>query len=132
MKKKIITTSLLGFMAFSATPVLATEAIAFSLNVYPTCTGCHTNANLSTADKGNLKAAAKTAYNQDKRTLSGINRPAASSGVFSVDPLRGLKLVISIMRHKWLGINPPEIKNIFSRYIDTRFNVYLATSVESC
>ena len=72
MKKKIITSSLLGFMAFGTTPILATEAIAFSLNVYPTCTGCHTNANLSTADKGNLKAAAKTAYNQDKRTLSGL------------------------------------------------------------
>ncbi len=72
MKKKIITASVLGLMAFSAGPVFATESIAFSLNVYPTCTGCHTNANLNTADKGNLKAAAKTAYNKDKRTLSGL------------------------------------------------------------
>ncbi len=69
MKKKMITTSFLGFMAFSATPVFATESIAFSLNVFPDCTGCHTNQN---ADKGNLKAAAKTAYNQDKRGLSGL------------------------------------------------------------
>lgn len=72
MKKKIITASFLSFMAFGATPVFATEQIAFALNVYPTCTGCHTNATLSTADNGNLKAAAKTAYNQDKKGLSGL------------------------------------------------------------
>jgi hypothetical protein len=79
MKKKIITASVLGFIAFNATSVFATESIAFSLNVYPTCTGCHTNANLNTADNGNLKAAAKTAYNQDKRTLSGLKTFLAAS-----------------------------------------------------
>jgi hypothetical protein len=79
MKKKIITASVLGFIAFNTTPVSATESIAFSLDVYPTCTGCHTNANLKTADKGNLKAAAKTAYNQDKRNLSGLKTFLAAS-----------------------------------------------------
>jgi hypothetical protein len=79
MKKKIITASVLGFIALNATSVFATESIAFSLNVYPTCTGCHTNANLNTADNGNLKAAAKTAYNQDKRTLSGLKTFLAAS-----------------------------------------------------
>jgi outer membrane cobalamin receptor len=56
----------------------------------------------------NWNTSLQLGFTQDQQK---INRPAASSGVFSVDPLRGLKLVISIMRHKWLGINPPEIKN---------------------
>lgn len=76
MKKKIITTSLLGLMAFSATPVFATESLAFSLNVFPDCTGCHTNQN---ASKGNLIPAAKSAYNQDKRGLSGLKTFLAAS-----------------------------------------------------
>ena len=38
--------------------------------------------------------------------------PRRKQRVFSVEPLRGLKLVISIMRHKWRGINPPEIKSL--------------------
>lgn len=79
MKKKIITASVLGLIAFNTTPVSATESIAKSLGVYPTCTGCHTNANLITAYQGNLKAAAKTAYNQDKRNLSGLKTFLAAS-----------------------------------------------------
>ena len=61
----------LGFVFFQ-THAFATESIANSLGVYPSCDGCHTNANLNSADKGNLKSAAKTAYNKDKRGLSGL------------------------------------------------------------
>jgi hypothetical protein len=87
MKKKIITASVLGLLAFSATPAFATESIAFSLDVYPTCTGCHVNGNLNTADKGNLMPAAKIAYNQDKRGLSGLKTfLAASTPVVPASP----------------------------------------------
>lgn len=75
MKKQIlISTSIVAM--FSATPVLATELIAFQLGVYDNtnngCNLCHTNANINTADKGNLMSAAKTAYNQDKFGFSGL------------------------------------------------------------
>jgi hypothetical protein len=90
MKKKIITTSLLGLLAFSATPAFATESIAFSLDVYPTCTGCHVNGILGMPDnqmKNNLMPAAKTAYNQDKRGLSGLKTfLAASTSVVPASP----------------------------------------------
>jgi hypothetical protein len=79
MKKKIITSSLLVILGIASMPTFATESIAFSLNVYPTCTGCHTSQN--NADKGNLIPAAKTAYNQDKRTLSGLKTFLAASSV---------------------------------------------------
>lgn len=66
-------TSILGLMVLSsALTVQATESIAVQLNVYPTCTYCHTNATLDTADNGNLMSAAKAAYNQDRRGLSGL------------------------------------------------------------
>ena len=70
MKKKIITASLLGILGMASMPTSATESIAFSLNVHPTCTGCHTSQN--NAGRGNLMPAAKTAYNQDKRMLAGL------------------------------------------------------------
>ena len=66
-------------LVLSQTQVFATESIANSLGVYPSCDGCHTNANLNSADKGNLKSAAKTAYNKDKRGLSGLKTFLAST-----------------------------------------------------
>ena len=76
MKKKIIITGFLSLTAFSATPVLATESIAYSLFGDPayltSCNQCHTNGDMNTADKGNLMSAAKNAYNQDKWGLSGL------------------------------------------------------------
>jgi hypothetical protein len=79
MKKKLITTSLLGLIALVTTPVSATEQIAFQLGVYPVCTGCHTNGTLSSADKGNLMAAANSAYKKDKSGLTGLKTFLAGS-----------------------------------------------------
>ncbi|MEI6745911.1 MAG: hypothetical protein WCL34_08115 [Methylococcaceae bacterium] len=83
MKKKIITTSLLGFTTFAAMPVSATEQIAYSLFGDPgyitSCNLCHTNSNINTADKGNLMSAAKSAYNQDKWSLSGLKTFVAAA-----------------------------------------------------
>jgi len=76
MKKQIIISGLLGFATLAATPVSATESIAYTLFGDPgyvtSCNVCHTNANINTAEKYNLMSAAKTAYNQDKRGLSGL------------------------------------------------------------
>lgn len=82
MKKQILISASVAAM-FGATPVLATEMIAFQLGVYDKsnngCDLCHTNANINTADKPNLMPAAKTAYNQDKFGLSGLKSFLASA-----------------------------------------------------
>ena len=79
MKKYLInsTTVALGLTtALSASPTFATEQIAYALfgasGYEASCNVCHTNANINTADKGNLMSAAKSAYNQDKWGLSGL------------------------------------------------------------
>lgn len=82
MKKHTSKTAsmILGLAAlFVTTSSVATESIAFSLDVYPVCTSCHVNGNLNTADKSNLMAAANAAYKQDKRNLSGLKAFLAAS-----------------------------------------------------
>lgn len=63
------------FTLLNSANTFATESIAFQLDVYPECTGCHTNGLLGMSDnqmKQSLMPAAKTAYNLDKRNLSGL------------------------------------------------------------
>ncbi len=83
MKNKIITTGFLGLTVFAAMPVSATEQIAYSLFGDPgyitSCNVCHTNANINTADNGNLMFAAKSAYKQDKWGLSGLKTFVAAA-----------------------------------------------------
>ncbi len=82
MKKKIITTSLLGFTVFAVMPASATEQIAYSLFGDPayinSCNVCHTGSS-GRESKGNLISAAKTAYNQDKWGLSGLKTFVAAA-----------------------------------------------------
>lgn len=75
MKKKIITSSLLGLMAFSATPTYATEQIAFTIfgaSAYlNSCSTCHSGSS-GNESKGNLKAGVNAAYQKDKFGLSAL------------------------------------------------------------
>lgn len=75
MKKKIITSSLLGLLAFSATPAFATEQIAFSIfgaSAYlNSCSTCHSGKS-GQESKGNLKAGINAAYQKDKFGLSTL------------------------------------------------------------
>lgn len=82
MKKQILISAGVAVI-FSTAPVFATEMIAYKLfgasNYETACNTCHTNANINTADNGNLMSTAKAAYNKDKWGLSGLKAFVAAA-----------------------------------------------------
>ena len=111
MKKQILTTAILSLTILVATPVFATELIAYQLGVYDKsnngCNLCHTNGNLRTADNGNLMSTAKLAYKQKR--LAGLKEFVTAQTPKPVAPTCTGKMVLNATKDACVALPAPII-----------------------